>query len=337
MNSDLTPATVLAEAKSGNINPVYLFYGESEFLRERTLSSFLDCVISKEQRKLSLQIFYADETKIDRVTEALYSPSFFGGSRVIVIRRFDKYTTLDMEILASYIENPMLPNILIIIADNVDFRKNFYKKLKDKRYTIQFKEPYDNEIPVWILNEARNMGIKMSINACNMLRDCVGNSLMDLYWELEKLKLRYKTDNIGIEEIKTTVNSGRAYNLFELVDSFGFKNIAEFLNTFRNYVRDEGESAGTMKAIGMILRQIYLLMRTRTLLDQGISTNEICTRLGLKPFIGKKIIQQAGEWHIVELKKAIHATYRADGLIKTGLNPVQAVENIILQLLISKN
>ena len=337
MNSDLTPAGVLAEVKNGNINPVYLFYGESEYLRERTLSSFLDCVIPKEQRKLSLQIFYADETKIDRVTEVLYSPSFFGGSRVIVIRRFDKYTTSDMEILALYVENPMPPNILILIADNIDFRKNFYKKLKDKKYTVQFKEPYDNEIPVWILNEARNMGIKMSINACNMLRDCVGNSLVDLYWELEKLKLRYKTDSIGIDEIKTTVNSGRGYNLFELVDSFGFKNIAEFLNIFRNYVRDEGESAGTMKAIGMILRQIYLLMRTRTLLDQGLSANEIYTRLGLKPFIGKKIIQQAEEWQIAELKKAIHATYRADGLIKTGLNPVQAVENMILQLLISKN
>ena len=333
MDSELTPADILAKAKDGNINPVYLFYGKSEYLLERTFTFFLDCILPKEQRQLSLQIFYADETEIGSVIETLYTSPFFGGRRVVVIRRFNKYSDSDMEVLASYLKNSMPPNnILIMIADAIDFRKSFFKRLK--KYSVQFKEPYDNKVPDWIFNEARNMGLKISREACSMLRDCVGGSLMDLYMELEKLKLRYKTSDIGIEEIKEMANSGRSYNVFDLVDSFGFKKTAESLNILRRYLRDEGEQKGAMKAIGMIVYQIHLLMRARVFLDQGIPDNDIYTRLGKEPFIGKKIIQQAGKWQIMELKKAIYAVYEADGLIKTGLNSIQALENMILKLLV---
>ena len=337
MDSDLTPAGILTAVKNGNINPVYLFYGESEYLLERTLTFFLDSVLPKEQRKLSLHIFYADEeTEIKRVIEVLHSSSFFGGRRVVVIRRFDKYTASDMEIFASYVENPMPPNILVLIADSIDFRKSFFKKLKDRKYSVCFKEPYDNEIPNWIYNEARNIGLKISREACVTLKDSVGNNLMDLYMEIEKLKLRYKAADIGVEEVKEMVNNGRSYSLFELVDSFGFKKTLESLHILRKYLRDEGEQSGAMKAIGMIVRQIHLLIRTRVFLDRGLSANDIYAKLGLKPFIGNKIVQQTGKWQIEELKKAIHAVYKADGLIKTGLNPIQVLENMILKLLILK-
>ena len=73
MDFELTPAGVIAEVKKGNINPFYLFYGNSEYLLERTLTSFLDCILPKEQYQLSLQIFYADETGIDRVIGTLYT------------------------------------------------------------------------------------------------------------------------------------------------------------------------------------------------------------------------------------------------------------------------
>ena len=337
MDSDLTPAGILTEVKKGNINPVYLFYGESEYLLERTLTSFLDIVLPKEQRKLSLQIFYADEeAEISRVIETLYSSSFFSGRRVVVIRRFDKYTASEMELFASYVQNPMPPNILIMIADSIDFRKSFYKKLKDKKYSVRFKDPYDNEVPSWIYNEARNIGLKISREACLVLKDCVGNNLMDLYMELEKLKLRYKVANIGVEEIKEMANDGRSFSLFELVDSLGLRKTLESLNILRKYLRDEGEQSGAMKAMGMIVRQIHLLMRARVLLDQGTSNHDIYKKLGLKPFIGNKIIQQTGKWQITELKKAIHTVYTADGLIRTGLNPIQALENMILKLLIPR-
>ena len=333
MSPEQSPHHVLAHLKQGRMSPVYLFYGESEFQLEKVLGTIRETLIPEDLRDFNQHIFYGDEKGLApaAIVDTASSYPFMSNKRLIIVRRTEALSEAVTEALIPYVERPLESTCLIFVSSRPDFRKRFYRGIKERGASVHFKRLQDREVVPWIRATAQDMGLHMGREACSCLQQIVGNRLRDLYSELEKLHLRYGDAAVGEEQVQELAISSRMFTIFELMDEISNRQGGRALSVLNRFLEEEGEGA-TLRVMGMLTRQIRLLWQARSITDRGGGNQEVVRKLGIRGFAAGKLIQQSSRWQEEELERAIYLLYEADGHMKSGAQGRLIVENIVLSL-----
>lgn len=333
MSADQSPQQLLAHLKQGRLSPLYLFYGESEFQLEKILSRIRETLVPEEVREFNLHIFYGDEKELSAssILDAATSFPFMSDARLVILRRTEALPEAFMEALIPYLERPMDTTCIIFVSSRPDFRKKFYRTIREKGVSVNFKKMQDREVVPWIKATAKDMGLKMGGEACASLQQIVGNRLRDLYSELEKLHLRYGPAAVSEEQVKESAIFSRMYTVFELMDEISCRRGDRALSALNRFLEEEGEGAA-LRVMGMLTRQVRLLWQVRSIASRGGGDQEVVRKLGLRGFAAGKLIQQSKQWHEEELEEVLHFLYEADGLMKSGARGRLILENILFRL-----
>ena len=332
MPVDLSPEQILDRLKHGQLGNVYLFYGPGEFRIEKVLTQIRETLIPEPARDFNLQIFYgADTTNPADITDAACSLPFLSQNRLIIIRRTENIPGSALDSFVPYIESPVASTCLIFISSKPDFRKEFYRKIRQAGGAVHFKQLYDRQVMPWIKRFAAELGLNITEAGCGYLQGIVGNRLRDLYNEMEKLRLRYESKSVGEAEIKELAIYSRIYTIFELMDEISLRQRAAALSILNRYLEEEGRDAA-FGIIGMLNRQIRLIIQAKSITDKGGRPADLAKKLQVQPFLANKILQQARRWRMVDLEHALHLLYRADRYLKSGSQPRLILEHLLLSL-----
>jgi DNA polymerase-3 subunit delta len=328
----LQPEQVLGQLEKGRLSPLYLFYGPSEFLLEKVLETIRESFVPEPLRDFNLQLLYGDETGAEEVIDAARSLPFMGEHRLIVVRRTENLPAVDLDKLVPYLEKPVPTTCLIFVSARTDFRKPFYRTIRDAGLAVNFKGLKDHQVVPWIKRLAKDLGgLRMDGEACAYLHQMVGNRLRDLYNELEKLYLRYGNTPVGVREVEELVTHSRIYTIFELMDKVSLKQGAEAISVLHRFLEEE-DREGVLRVLGMLTRQTRLLWQTLCIVARGGGSPEVARTLSLAPFLGRKLVEQSERWSLGSLEKAFHLLYQADGFIKSGSRGPLVLENLVLSL-----
>ncbi len=329
----LSPDNILKQLETEQLSLFYLFYGESEFLLERVLTRIRETFIPEGARDFNQQIFYGDDVSFNPgdVLDTSRSFPFMAPNRLIIVRRTESLSAATLESFLSYFDEPMETTCLIFVSSKPDFRKKFYKKIKQSGRAVEFKTLYDNQIVPWIMRMAKEIGLNIEPRACTYLQQVVGNRMRDLYSELEKIYICYGKENVGLEETKKLAIYSRSHTLFELVDHISLKQSAGAMSVLKRYLEEEGPYAA-LGILGMIVRQFKLLWQSKSIIKKGGRAAELSKELRLHIFPARKLEQHAKGWSINELERAFDVLYQADGLLKTGSAGPLVLENVVLSL-----
>jgi DNA polymerase III subunit delta len=332
MPSDLTPEQFLDRLKRGQLGNVYLFYGAGEFRIENLLSEIRETLIPESARDFNLQIFYgADTTNPADITDAASSLPFLSPNRLIIVKREENIPVAALESFIPYIDNPAPSTCLIFVSSKTDFRKEFYKKIREAGGAVHFKQLYDRQVAPWMKRFARDLGLNITEKGCIYLQGIVGNRLRDLYTEMEKLHLRHGSKKVGEAEIRELAIYSRIYTIFELMDEISLRHRAGSLSILNRYLEEEGKDA-VFGLIGMLNRQIRLIIQGKSITDKGGQSADVARKLQIQPFLANKILEQARNWRIGDLEKALDLLYRADRHLKSGSQPRLILEHLLLSL-----
>ncbi len=333
MKGDIAPEYVLDQLEKGRLFPFYLFYGENRFLLEKVLTRIRETFIPEDVRDFNLHIIYGDEVRNDPggIIDVAMSLPFLSQSRLVIVRRTENVSASILEHLIAYFDKPVETTCLIFVARQPDFRKKFYKKIKDQGRAVNFKELYDNQIIPWIHKIADEIGLDIKKDASLYLQQIVGNRLMDLNSELEKLYIRYGDKSIGPEEVKEIATSSRNYTIFELMDQVSLKQDCNSVVILERFFEEEGKN-GVLRILGMLIRQMKLLWRCKAVIRAGGRAEDLAKRLRIHPFLAKKVMQQAKLWSTNDLEYAFHMMYQADELIKSGSEGELVLENVLVSI-----
>ena len=332
MPADLSPEHVLDLLKRGQLGKVYLFYGPGDFRIERTLGQVREAFIPEAARDFNLQIFYGDKnTNPADIVDAARSIPFLSSNRLIIVRRTENILTPDLEGFIPYIDKPSESTCLIFVSSKTDFKKKFYKKIRSAGGAVNFKQLYDRQVLPWIKRMAKDLGLTITEEACVYLQGIIGNRLRDLNSELEKLYLRHGKGAVGVDEIKELAIYSRIYTIFELMDQISLRRRSESMSILSRYIEEEGRDAA-FGIIGMLNRQIRLIIQARSIADQGGRAPDVTKKLRVPPFLANKILQQSKHWSIENLENALYLLYQADGYLKSGSQPRLILENLVLSL-----
>jgi len=334
MPGDLQPEKVLKQLEKGQLFPFYLFYGENEFLLEKLLNAVRQSLIPEEARDFNLQVYYGGkEEKVHpaEIIDTARTLPFMSHKRLVIVRRTDNISPAALESFIPYLEDPVESTCLLFVSSKTDFRKAFYKKIRELGGSVNFKKLYDRQVLPWIIKMAKDLGLNIEKEACVYLQQIVGNRLMDLSNELEKLYVRYGETPVGLEETKAMAIHSRTYTIFELIDQISFKRCAESISVLERYL-EMGDAQSSLGLLGMIIRQMRILWQTKSVVEGGGHVSQVAGKAGVPKFLVEKVVRQAKAWSGDDLERAFDMLYRADGLLKSGSQPQLVLENVVISL-----
>ena len=135
-----------------------------------------------------------------------------------------------IENLQPYIEK-LQPSTILVIAHKykkIDQRKGFAKSVDKAGVLFESSRIYENKVPGWITEQITARGYSIKPDACQLLAEYLGNDLARINNELEKLLINLPEGSaIDSAIIERNTGISKDYNIFELQNALGTRNIAK--------------------------------------------------------------------------------------------------------------
>lgn len=294
----------------------YILYGENGVMLDNYIEELM------KSKDISDKIVYDySECSIKDVIEECSYNDLFGSKKMVVLDNSVFLTSkgsLEDKTFDSYISSPNENTVLVfkVICEKLDERKKLVKDLKSKSIVKEFKDLDKTNINEYINNYFTNIGYKIDYNAVSEIISRIGETRRVLYSELEKLELyKIKDKHITIEDVKKVVTKYEEDNIFKLVDAVIQKNKKLIFNTYKKLVSDKEEPA---VIISLLANNIMLVLECSILLNEGMSSKDIASKLKEHPYRVSLAINNSYKVKKEELIDNLNKLAELDYQIKTG-------------------
>lgn len=325
------PEELRREVEAGVRAPFYLLYGEEDYERDATAAWLLEKLAPPAAREFNLEVFHADQFPLDRFLDLYYAYPLFASHRLVVIRACEQLNADLCRSLEGVVEKPAETTLLIAVGAKVDLRRRFFQQLGKKGRAAEFRPPFDNQLPQWILRLAGQRGLKMDAEAVERLRQGAGPGLRELAGEIEKLALfAGEGARITGQLVDQVVGGHPQGDIFALTHAIGQRQHARAAKLLRSLF-DQGEEPGRM--LWMIHRHFQLLLKAQELMRQRVPKEELAGKLGVAPFFLDRYLDQARACLNSQLWEGMGALLWADDQLKSKAH---RQEKALLELLLCR-
>lgn len=316
----------------GEIEPVYLFVGDEDYLAEDLTNRLLRGVLEPGSEDFNLNIFYASEAEVGDIINAACAYPMMAERRVVIVKELHKILPGKLAALLTYLKNPLLTTCLILIAEQLDFRLSATKKLRDAAVYVPLKRLYENRVNQWLRNYLKEGEYTISEEALQLLQASVGTSLRAIVNEVGKIQLNIDPRReIEEDDVAHSVGISRQFSVFELCDAVGRKDALSSLKIL-SHMMNAGESAPGL--VSMLTRHFRLLLKTKELLGRGVAESSISKEIGVNYHFINRYIQQSKNYDMRRFNSIFELLLATDIALKSSAqNPRLLLEVLLLQIL----
>ena len=313
--------------KSGELDSLYLLYGEEKFLLENSIKK-----IKKIFGELisGINYIYIDDTNVSNLISDLETPAFGFEKKLIIAKNTGLFkkelktkkseNSILKEKIDSYINNNFdiikQSIVLVFIEDTIEKCK-FISTIEEKGIVCNFEFQKANQIQARIKAVFNAYGVEIEPYNIMYLIEACGTNMQDLMNETRKLieyagkggKIeKLDIDNLCIKKVESVI--------FDLTDSLGKKNIAQAIEVLRNLILAKEPVQKIMVTLYNHFKKLYLT-KVATKLNKDVALS-----LDLKPnqvFLVNKYKMQAGYFKTEELRRLLKELCNLDYNYKIGM------------------
>lgn len=308
--------SVAEQVRRGEIATVYYLYGEDEYRREQALNQLLDALLAKDARDLNLDQIRPGEAGTHSILGSARTLPFLASRRVIVIRGVEELSREQQEELLLYLNDPCPTSCLVLTARRLDLRTRLAAILQKKGVLLRFDRLEADSLKESLLAAAHEQGVKLQPDAIGLLMALVGDDFRQLIYNIEKVALFVgEREEIRANDIEAMVGETRVRSIFQLTDAVSGRNLDVALRCLTSLL-ESGEEP--LAIIGMLARQIRLLIRAKALEEQSVSVSRMTQEFHLPPRVVAALAEQSAARSWRQLSGAIQSLSGADVAIKTG-------------------
>ncbi|MGQ9689607.1 MAG: DNA polymerase III subunit delta [Desulfobaccales bacterium] len=317
-----------------NLRPLYLFYGEEDFLMERALRLLEQALSESSGEGVSRVLREAPEVSLEEFFAQARVSTLWGGTQLLVLRRIEAYPAKELAAVSAYFDHPAPHTLVVLIAPGLkarDVEKHAtFSRLLKKEAALGFFRLREGDLLPWLDQEAKRLGKSLTPAAAQRLVEVVGDNLSELHQELKKLALYAGTEaTLTPQQVNQLASHSRIYNIFALVEALGEASGQRRLSAL-NHLLELGEPPA--RILGMLARQVRLLLRYQEAAPQA-STAELAQKLGLPAGLVNRLGQQARHFSLPALKSHLNLLHQADLALKTSTaNPRVWLEWLLFHL-----
>lgn len=319
----------ISSFKKNVFAPLYFFYGDESFLIEEVIDSLLEHALDPAMKEFNLDIFHGNEIDGKKVVSLAAAYPMMAERRVVIIKDFERVA--GKEILESYFEKPSATTVLVLIANNPDFRKKPFGLLKKLGVSYESNLLRDYETTAWI--DARIKKLKRSIEppAVQLLYSYVGSSLRELTNEIEKLLLSIGAQaTITVKDVERVVGVSREFTSFELANKVAEKNSTKAIEIADRLI-GSGESIVGM--IAVLTLHFIKLWKIQDGLRQRKSDQELAQIAGTHTYYLKSYLAQAKNFSPADIENVFLILAEADLAAKSSGDPKLIIARSITEII----
>lgn len=312
---------------------IYLFYGPDEFARSEALAA-LRVRIPAEVAEFNITSLEGRKLKLDALAVACEALPFLADRRLVIVTDALKHSKAgpERDELRAYLEQvPAGCDLVFVETDDIDRRSALYTFLKKTAQVQEFLPREGAELLRWLDERAKLLGVRLDRAAAQRLTDYVGPASRALINELHKLASYVGNGGrITAETVDLLVQDNQEQNLFAFIDDLSLRRRAAALRGLRALLA-EGQAAAYI--LFMLARQVRILLAVRELATQRLRPEEIAARLGQKPFVVRKALEQARGFEAGALEALHDRLLELDQASKTGrMHADTGLEVLVLEV-----
>ncbi|MCQ2116410.1 MAG: DNA polymerase III subunit delta [Bacteroidales bacterium] len=325
------------EARKGIFRPVYLLMGEEPFYVDMVCNAIMANCISEDQKDFNEIICYGSDVDADKVITEARSFPVFSDRRLVVLK--EAQAMKDLEMLATYCENPLESTVLVIcmMGAKADKRKGLYKSAAKAGVAVESSALRDYEMSGWITSFYLGKGLRISPDAAGLLAESAGMDLNKVAVETEKMlkNLPEGTVEVSAADIEQNIGVSRQYSAFELSNALLSHDVAKSLR-IAHYIGSSARFA-MPAAVGPVFAQFYKLLRYEAFLmkNPSASNSDKAALLGVNPFFIKDY-DMAARWYPVKKCMGVVAIIKEYDFKGKGGNAGEASPGDLLVEMVTK-
>jgi DNA polymerase-3 subunit delta len=306
------------------LNPIYLLYGEEQYLIEMCTNK-----IKKKfgEKLLGINYILLDETNIDNLISDIEMPAFGYDKKLIIVKNAGlfkkdgrkKAGSPIQEKIAEYIKDNfeiIKESVILVFVDSEADKNVVYEQIEKNGIICKIEELK----PIQLVKKLKQICSLYKVNAddttLNYLVEISGTNLQNLINEIRKLIEYAGTGGtITIDDINNLSIKQMESVIFELTDNLASRKIDKALEVLDNLLYQK-------EAMQKILVTLYNHFKKIYLCNEAVKYNkDVVTSLSLKPnqtFLVTKYKKQASYFKNNELRELLQALIDLDYNSKNG-------------------
>jgi DNA polymerase-3 subunit delta len=314
----------------------YVLAGDDVFLQERCRKAVLTAFVPAEMREFSLTEVDLAEQSIFTALDLLRTPSLMVPFQVVIVRNLRQLYTRgakkeEFAELERYAHAPNPQALLILVADHftipgdprrMDMEdKNKFERLREtlgEHYSmVELARVEEADAMRWVVSTAQQQETRMDADAARELVDSLGNDMMLIATELEKLLLYTSgRGRITLGDVETMVLSARQRSLYELTEAISARDRVRAIGLLHGLLNssDAGEDAaiGHLYMLARTYRQMMVILE-KNVRDSRAIWQALWQGFRIPPFAADDLIRQARRFRSRrELARGLRLIAQAD-------------------------
>ncbi|MEW6696385.1 MAG: DNA polymerase III subunit delta [Bacillota bacterium] len=333
----------------GQVSPVYLFFGEEEYLKERAVQKFKE-VLLPQAADFNLDIVDGEETDLTTVVSLAENLPFLAERRLIIVKNAPWFSGKGKArdggeesaeenraggkeaVLLQYLSSPSPTTCLIFTArETVDRRKKLFKAIGTAGQAVEFKPLKPAEMVAWVSQRIKAAGKKIDPAAARSLVEANGKlGLLNLANEAEKILCYLGEETEVTSQVVMQVGViNIEQNIFTVVDEAVAGHTSHALTGIRELLALKEQPP---KILAMLARQLRIAIQVDALVREGCPEREVAGKLGLQDFVVRKALSQARKSGSRKLEWALEQMASIDAGIKKGRQDfLPAIETTLIK------
>lgn len=315
--------------KKGAPEPLYLFYGAEDYLRDRAARAVADAALGDSSlREFNDSAFSLASNDVQHAIAAAEQLPMMAARRVVRVTDFNRLREEDEETLMRYLARPAASTVMIFLTSDLDKRRKLSKTLLDKCVTVEFAPLTDAELVSWARNYLKEIKASADDAALRHLIAHTGASVRAIAVELEKLAVAALPDGrITFDSVDRLAVQSRELSNFALSDDLIAGDRRRALSTLKRLLDDGAEP---VMLTGLIASHYRRLTLAKEMMSQGEPEREVFRLVHLPFNKQKEFLATARRASADGLTRAIRRIAAADVAIKTS----QATPRLQLEMLV---
>jgi DNA polymerase-3 subunit delta len=328
--------SIISKIKNKVYSPIYFLMGEETYYIDFITELLEMEVLNEDEKNFNKTVLYGKDTTVEELISHCKRYPMMSKYQVVFLKEAQDLSR-KIETLSSYALNPLMSTVLIVNYKykSLDKRKKLFKNIQKYGIVVDFKKIYEDRVPVWIINQLKIDNFTIEPKACSMLVDYLGNDLKKINNQLNKLKIICSQKrNISPKLIEDNIGISKDFNVFELRNAIGIKNLDKSL-LICAYLTSNSSKHPLQMTLSSLFNYFIQIFQYHSL--ENKSQNNVASVLGVNPYFVKDYVNASKYYNmkkissIISLIKDVDLKSKGVGVSNTSNNDL--LRQLIIQII----
>ena len=237
---------------------------------------------------------------------------FAGGGRLVVVEGVENWRAADLKEVESYLEDASPGAVLALVANEPPKGHAHAELVRKRGQVLAYEVPKPRSPTAWVAAEFKRLGIEVEPDAARALVEIVGDDVLTLASEIEKIATWAGGAAVGVREVEALAVPAREVEGWALTDAWGARDLPATLAACEAALE---EREPFVLAIALATH-VGRVRAAQTLAEEGLRSGDVAKRLGIKEYPARKALAHAENYSRDELDSALVRLAALDSALK---------------------